>query len=517
MANLVQRPNDASFTALGYSIGTPRTLQRPSIGPTVTDSGIGPGDAHGVADTASGIRPKLAESAWAALGRWWWPAVVVLYVLAFVPGGRNDYSTAVSIRYWILAVGVVGGALFEAVAWRSTSMVTVARAALRHPPVLLALAYGLFAVVSAVVSDNAAIGLTGSLIGGDDGAFAVLLFVSAFVLVYARRRRDPGLDGRLIAGFLLMGLVSAIWATAELVAGRGFVFSSTVLPIVVSHAPGFLAGTMLFVVAVSLAHRGRRLVATVPVALLSAFTVGLTMNRTTLVVLGCFLVAWWLLSRTLQRTLLIAGVIGAVVLGYAAMASVSSTRGDLFRTDALSTNTLGTRMTMWRIGLDGIMARPLLGWGGSDQFLASWTDVTRPELVFDLLRREEGFTEILGVTSTEGQLPVLMVRRRDDSVVPYRLLKLKVHNHVLDVAILWGLPAALALVALVALAARNALKGSALAIAVVVYFGFAMLWFVPYSFEGAFWIALAGAQSASRSPLAVRDATTSTAIPPSHG
>ncbi len=437
--------------------------------------------------------PSLWRLGWPVIGRfvrtWWWPLYVFLYPLLFIPG-QHDYGPAFKVRSYVTVVFLAVGLALELLdpASRSRRLrPTIVEGLNRHPLIVIALLFGGWVVMTSLLAPNPAIALTGAFVSLADGAVWMLAMIGVFILVYVRTVRNSEVIRYVAWAIAASGIILAVGAAVEVVAGRGLVypFPHNALPAVTFPQKGHLAGM--------LALSGGVAAGLWPGAAFSflVFSVGLTLNRSAGIAVMTAKLLHLLITRARPSRVVRAVVLAALALlaGYlASRAFVPSPKA----TDVVSGSTLVSRSFYYRAALRAIAQRPLRGWGGGN-FALVWPDFLSSQELDRFGRLEWGYQQVLGAQVSETSPPLLAVR---DAAGGYQLTLVrtfKAHDQLLEIVLMWGIPGALLYLLLVGSALRGLRRGSPLAVGILAYAIFLLLWFVIPETQGVWWVMLAAA------------------------
>jgi O-antigen ligase len=106
---------------------------------------------------------------------------------------------------------------------------------------------------------------------------------------------------------------------------------------------------------------------------------------------------------------------------------------------------------------------------------------------------EWGVKRVKDVFLTPRASPVLLVEETDGTVAIKGITVWKAHNQFLDIALLRGLVGLLCYIGLFWYVIRSLSKFPPLAMGLIVYHAFLLLWFAPFHIEGTLWAVLGGA------------------------
>lgn len=426
------------------------------------------------------------------LRNWWWPVFVFVYPLLVWPG-RPELGAAFIVHAYFTVAFIAIGLVLEFLEpdWRSLSLRRALTGALRrHPPVVLAVVFGAWVVATSFFALDVPIALTGSLVGLGDGAMWMIAMVAVFVLVYVRTLHTPRV-GRLIAfAVVASGLVLTAGALLEVLLRHGLAFNLPVtdLPMVSFPQKGHLSGMIALAggVAVGLAPA-------VVVSLLG-LGIGLCLNRTAAFALLIGTLTPLLRGRRFRRATAITAVL--VLAGVAVGIVVSKKLTDSTKV-VDSAHTLESRTFYYRSAIRGIASRPILGWGGGN-FEFAWPSFLSADELNRFGQMEWGFQEVFSAKVSRSGPPVLSIRDRTGKLAFSVVRTFKAHDQVLEAALMWGIPGALLYLSLFALGLRGVRRGEPLAIGILVYGVFTLLWFVIPQTQGLLWVMLAASIALQR-------------------
>lgn len=396
------------------------------------------------------------------------------------------------LRVWFTVVFVVVGLGLE---WRNHPQQRLLRLwamwpmLLQHPALLLASSYGLWVIIASFFSVDPILALSGNVVGAarySDSALWVALLVLVFILVYLNVLRNPPQTQRLVTGLLIGASLVALAAIFEVVSGKGLHYPLVEegnLPLFTFPQKGHLAGYFLLTLAVALATKRWALM------VLLALALGLTENRAALVAIGFSLL---LFLRMGWRPWLIATLlIGLAWLGGTQRPTISNnnsinlSNAQRNLTDTASTQ---TRLYMWKAAWGGILERPLVGWGGSYLFARHWTEFITFQEAQEFWRLEQG-REVISIE--RSVIGTSFLTRNENGVPVYGvMIYWKAHNLLFDTAIMHGLIGLLLLLGLLAWIGLSWFRGNVLALAVLAYGVYCMLWYPVLEVEGVLWALL---------------------------
>lgn len=387
------------------------------------------------------------------------------------------------MRLLLSLVALLIGAVFEWGARPFTHPKDVPSFLRKHPPLLLALGFGLWVVIASVFSKVPAISLTGSLNIGDEGALWYLLLSLIFVVVYLYCLREPKALPRLGAALLISGALVTVIGFMEVLQGQSVIWTNGQVPIVTFLGTGHLASLFVLVLGVALGFWYQKNAFGLGVTFLLTLGIGLTVNRTAIIAAVLVL----LFGIRLPRRMLIATLVTAVgifVGTFTAKIVEAPTQGNRNISDSTS---LQTRRYLWEAALKAILARPITGWGGGDAFALDWYRFLSFEDLEHYLQLEFRAPMLRDVIGEEG-IPIYALESANGDIGFITVTNVHVHNQFLDIAKMWGLVGLALYLGLFALALRNAFSLQPAALGIVAVHVFFMLWYSTVPLEGILWV-----------------------------
>lgn len=416
--------------------------------------------------------------------RWWWPAFIPVYALWVfpIPGlldGGSPSKIAVA-TLWLLVGLTLNWVAYSTL--RLSDTVHLPRALLKHPPVLVALLFGIWTLIASSFADYPGISYSGTLYGLSDGAVWNCVLCLIFVCVYLQTARDPDLKKRMALSLIISASVMVILAVIEIVMQKGLLYLDAPpsgLPLLGFYGRGHLMGILALAAGVGLAlwFKGSRW-ALVSVAALSAL-IGYSFHRAPwLAILPAIPLGWWVTKRF--STALIAGVIVAGSIAVGIFVGTQAKTG--VARDLGSENTLSTRGLMWKAAVGGIVERPITGWGGG-QFQYSFYKFWSVEERKTFFKLEFG-TKYLSIIGEGGINPIFVTSEGRDKRSSRLIIFWKAHNQVLDMGVMWGFPGIFFYVLLVLYSLRGIIRLEPLSVGLLVYQFFLITWFAIQDSEG---------------------------------
>lgn len=433
------------------------------------------------------------------LHQWWWPIYAAIYVLLFYPtfpvnpgaSLSNALSEGYLVRIYVTVFFLMVGFILEWAAHPSLRFRDVRylpRALRQHPAVALALLYGSWSLVTASFALEPIAVLMGSFFGSGDGALFGLALVGLFLLVYLQTLRDPGLPRRLAWAVVVSGVLMALLAIVEVITRQGVLYPihPGSLPMVSFPQKGHLAGFFVLVVGILLGFLRRPIALAIPTLLVICVALGTTFNRSAL--LALVIGGLWLIGRWQQLLVVLLVVTLGLSMGWFMVGTLNS-EGER---QLASSTTAQTRYYIWKAAIGGILERPVTGWGAG-QFDMVWPRFLSKEELDQYAQREWGVKRVRDVFLTPGASPVLLVEQADGTTAIKGVSVWKAHNQFLDIALLRGLVGLLCYLGLFWYVFRALGKFPPLAMGLIVYHAFLLLWFAPFHIEGTLWAVLGSA------------------------
>lgn len=433
------------------------------------------------------------------LHQWWWPIYAAIYVLLFHPtflvnpsaNLSNVLSEGYVVRAYVTAFFLVVGFALEWLAHPRLHLRDarhLPRVLRHHPAIALASLYAFWSLTTAFFTLEPIAALMGSFYGSGDGALFGLALVGVFVLVYLQTLRDPELPRRLAWAVVISGVLMALLSIIEIITRQGVLYPihSGSLPMVSFPQKGHLAGFFVLVVGILLGFLRQPSRVAIPALLAVSVALGATFNRAALLAVG--LGGLWLIGKW-QRLFVVAMVIAlGLSIGWF-MVSTLNSEGER----QLANNTTAqTRYYIWKAAIGGILERPLMGWGAG-QFDMVWPKFLSEEELDRYAQMEWGVKRVKDVFLTPRASPVLLVEQTDGTVAIKGISIWKAHNQFLDIALLRGLVGLLCYLGLLWYVFLSIRKFPPLAMGLITYHAFLLLWFAPFHIEGTLWAVLGGA------------------------
>ncbi len=407
---------------------------------------------------------------------WFWPFFVAVYPWLFVVGRPHSpylsylehyVFTAIMLFLWLL---LNFNALMVPRQQLGASLT-------KYKPVLFALLFGVWVLVSSAFSSNPIVSLTGNINTLRGSAIFIFILSLVFAAVYFDVTRGKLAPRRVYWSLIASASLFSAFAFFELFRGQGFFYTTTSpYPVVLFPGPGHLAGFLSMAIGVL---SGLWSTLTLPALFLLALGLGMTFNRTslgasTLAVLLNFAKPWAL--RILLIIVLFAGVVG----GWQAVEHIAG-QG---RSDFVKATTMEERYAYWRIARNGILQRPIFGWGGGQisSHLSTVAD-ERDIKTYLFTPSEEAEGKILYANGDFFTVEYPDGRRENKFVVDWAP-----HNFILDIALSWGMIGLVIYLLLLIPALFPALSGSPAALGLLSYHAFLLLWPSTIEAVGVLWV-----------------------------
>lgn len=433
------------------------------------------------------------------LHQWLWPIYAAIYVFLFYPtfllnpGANlsNVLSEGYLVRAYVTALFLLVGFTLE---WSAHPQLQLSdarhlpRALRHHPAIALALFYGLWSVITSFLALEPIAALMGSFYGSGDGALFSLALIGVFVLVYLQALRDPELPRRLAWAVVISGVLMALLAIIEIITQQGVLYPihPGSLPLVSFPQKGHLAGFFVLVIGILLGFLRQPSRITIPALLAVSVALGATFNRAALLAIGF---GWlWLLGKWRQMFLVATVIATGLSMGWLMVGTLNS-EGER---RLINNTTAQTRYYIWKAAMGGILERPLTGWGAG-QFDMVWPRFLSEEELDRYVQMEWGVKRVKDVFLNPRASPVLLVEQTDGTVAIKGVSVWKAHNQFLDIALLRGLVGLLCYLGLLWYVFLSVRKFPPLAMGLITYHAFLLLWFAPFHIEGTLWAVLGGA------------------------
>jgi O-antigen ligase len=419
--------------------------------------------------------------------RYLWPVFAFLYPFAVLPSAPHRHEV-VLLKVGFVLLFFLLGAFLEMLAHpkaRLGHLLGLPRRIQEQPALGLLLVLALVMVLSAFLSPEREVALTGSTTDGADSLYWGLLMLGVALLVYLRSREDPETLRRVARGLVLGGSLLALLAVLEVLLGRGLFYpvSPGALPMVTFPQKGHLSGYFVLTAGVALGLRN-------PWGLfLGALGVGLAFNRAGLLALALLaLLALFRAPRYGLLTLFLLALGVGVGMGLVRLSAQGPLEGGGTVRQVVNPQTFFTRLNYWKAALGGIARRPLLGWGGG-VFEHRWPQYLSREELEAFLQSEFGYPEarLLDLANAPGGDPVFVLRGPDGHRTVLRIRSFRAHNGFLEVALKWGLLGLALYLSLLLLALRGLPALNPGATGLLALHAFFLFWFAIPEGEGAMW------------------------------
>lgn len=417
--------------------------------------------------------------------KWFWPAAALVTPWAVWPFGPHSLAQSHIAHYAFAYVTVL---LWLLLNFRNLRLPNV-RSALwflgrrRHLAALAA--FSVWTLLASALAPQPILSLTGNLNTYRDAALHFPALMAIALLVAAQAGRDPGLAERTARAVVLTGVLLAAAAAVEIIIGRGLFYKTHGIAQVVFPGQGHLAGFLAMSAGVAGGLSG--VWGWASLALLG-LGIGVTMNRTSIGA-GVAVLLSNLARPWSQRIKIATLFLSFVALGW----GVYNASTDRFR-KLTSPHTLQTRLVYWRIALDGIMARPLVGWGGGQYPLHISSTANENDIKLLLGEKEP----IKSIVFKEGDF--YLFRDRNGALGTRRILDWSPHNFVLETTLSWGLIGLAFYLYALFYAVRPAFSGNPASLGILAYHLFLLLWPSSVESAGVLWI-LFGLAGSDRPPM----------------
>lgn len=411
----------------------------------------------------------------------------------------NEIVDTLNARVYLAVIFVLGGLFLEMLSHPKVHLSHLGRVmgfARENPAPALAVVYGIWTLVVASLSPNPLVAFTGQLNGLGDGALWTCLMVAVFVLVYLNCKEDSKQIDLLGLAVIAGGLTLVVLASLEVLLSRPFVIATyaSEVPLVTFAQRGHLSGYFVLAIAVAVGYWHRNLRWTFIALFFLAFGVGMTNNRSALIVIAFLILISFMNARA--NIWRFAGFASLISLGIILGLGITKAKHLEPGRDISSTASLDTRAYIWKAAFRGIAKRPLLGWGGG-VFQYNWPEyLSRQELEM-YLHKEFGYKKVLDVRANPDKAQLLLiVEDGDGKNILVREPGFKAHNEFLEQGLMWGLMGLLLYIALLAYSIRGALRLEPVALGNVAYQAFLLFWYLMISSQAVVWVLLGGAAAA---------------------
>jgi O-antigen ligase len=350
--------------------------------------------------------------------------------------------------------------------------------------------FAIWGIFSSFFSTEPAIALTGVLNFGGDGSLWYLCLSFLFFLIYIRALYDKFFLGTITRAFILSGFAIAILAIIEFVNQNTMISFAqpSDLPVLMYPQKGHLGVVLSIFIAVSLFSYQKsnmiRNVLMLFIILITSFGLGITGNRSVYLVFG--LIFLFIVYKK-QNVLVFCTALAFFHLGFMGLSLGTSGTKELS-----NAFTLQTRLYMVKSGLNGILAKPIFGWGAGE-FQTQWANFLKKEDLTQFMRmefRHEYLSHINNIFIVAYETTVNGVVQAKGQ---YLVRAFKVHNQFLEIGILRGIPGLVMYVLILVMLIRRANPWS---VAVISFHGVLMLWFLTNQSDAILWLAM-GAAAAS--------------------
>lgn len=436
--------------------------------------------------------------------RWWWPVFVALSLLIFIPNAEwaGMWPSGTLIHYYWGALAFLGGLVLELSLHPNLGFKDLAKipAALwgRYRPILWIVLFSIVMAISSELSPNPIFSWTGAPFDTRDATLAQYCFMGIAILAFIRVQHDPHLIYNTLKAIAVTGLLLSIGALIEVFSGHGLYINtdSGSLPTLLFHGTGQMGGVFLLCGAAALlSYLHNRQAGWLIIFALNIYTMGLTINRASVLGLGIMLLAmlaWDLLRKQGQAKMLVWALLIVGVCIPVGWWSKNSILG-ISRGSALSAATVETRQDIWDITWKGVLKRPITGWGAG-QFQRHWFRGISTEQAVRQIRNEKGnalnFSALVQIPNPDQDpkdIAFVFKLGNTDQTYKFTWATWRSHNVFLDVLVSWGFPGlALYLVGLLSILPK--LGRNPVGWIVLAYHVYLFTWFVIPHTIGALWL-----------------------------
>ena len=424
--------------------------------------------------------------------RHWWSVYIALYSILIWPLTRPDIVGNSQSRIFLTFVAVLGGTLLTWTAYpdlRFTSITKIFTFAKTHKAPFIALCYGFWAIISAQFSKTPIIGLLGSLDTNSDGAFWTLMLSVVFFLVYFEVIRDSEIKKSLITTIQWLLVVFVAFSIFEFILKKPFLnplAAQFELPVLNMGLTENLSGFLVLLTGGVFSFLSSHFNSALFFLLFATFGIGLSVNKFSFI--GFFLLSIYHFFRRQHKIAL--GSLLAVGLGFLLSFGFTSLYNQEAKNTITQKDQYQDRILLYRAATRGILANPILGYGGS-QFQNSWMNfLSNAELSKFFLNNFQAKYEKTIQDKNTG-ISVFLVRNKDNHVTSVSVDSWKAKNQFLDIALMWGIFGLLLYFLLIYNSFKNLTNYNFFSMSIFTYTIYNFFWYTNINIEGIFFIILA--------------------------
>ena len=435
--------------------------------------------------------------------KWWWPSYALMFPMILLPSASTGFASDFTFRFLLNLVAIFGGFFLELLAHPSAKLSDVRaipKFLRNHPAVILALLYGTWVFASGFFSSNPERALTGSsnsmtlLPIGAGGSIWEISFVFVFILIYLRLLNDVQVRDLVLKSILLSCSIISVLAIAETIIKHSiFTGTSNVegqLPYVTFPGRGHLAGFLCIGLGLTNYFLNKNKFYQFP-AYLICYAIGATQNRSALVALITILIVL-MFSKINIRFWVAALSLTAFGMGFLLSQEILyKDQNIVFRTQGdLSSG----RSILWKSAVNGIIEKPIFGWGG-EIFQNHWADyLTKEDLTtfFKLSDYGGGYYRHIG--------SLFILKDKNQKLIYRSISSWYSHNSFLDKSLNYGIFGSLLYLIILIYASRMSWK-TGFAMGTISYQIFLLAWYPIEAAHGSYWSLLAVACIGFRIPV----------------
>lgn len=435
--------------------------------------------------------------------KWWWPSYALIFPLIFLPTKESGVASDFTFRFLLNIIAIVGGFILELLAHPSaklTDVKTIPSFLRKNPAVIFALLYGIWIFTSGLFSSNPERALTGTSTSvtflpiSAGGSIWEISFIFVFVLIYLRSVNDSTQQALVIKSVFISCVAVSMLAVVEIIIKHsiftGIDNAEGQLPFATFPGRGHLAGFLCigFGLIIYLVKQNKYY--QLP-GYLICFVIGATQNRSSLVVL--IIILFFLVFNEIKAKFLVifislvafsAGFVTSQEILYKNQTIVFRTQGDLS----------SGRSIIWKSAVNGIIKKPVFGWGG-EIFQSYWANqLTKEDLI--------AFFKLSGYGGEyHKHSDTLFILKDENQKLIYKnMIGWSSHNGFFDRSLSYGVIGSLIYLIILLYAIKASWKAG-FAMAIIAYQVFLLAWFSVDAAHGTYWSLLAIACVAFRQPM----------------
>jgi hypothetical protein len=425
------------------------------------------------------------------LERYWWPCVALIYPLVnmfwVIPPLRLlsiNFSRDV-----LTVVAIFGGALIE---WRAhpelhlSDIARLLKALWKHPLLMIGFGLAIWVIISSFLSEDPGVALTGSLSNGSDSALSYLGLIGLMTFAYLYYQRMSIEVPQLWDFVLASGVILSVLALIEILTMRSLMNPREIelssLPIVTFEGNGHLAGYLALVFGGAVSQWLRKNKNMIPVMVLTSLAMSICFNRTSIV---ASFITNLLGLRTPKLVLITALIVASGFFTGQKLLEIQRDRSNEVIAFDDQGNVSG-RAYLIEMGINGLLERPVFGFGGS-LFSRNWYRfLPRKKLEEFLLVAYKW--KLVKILDAEKSYIVFSVVKPNGNQTMGHVAVIKAHNQLIDVGLMWGIPGIILYFALVIFGLKNLFRFRFESFAIFAYSIFSLTWFASDQAHGVLFI-----------------------------